>query len=53
LQATWDTAPLIQSTVIANGVINAVALCTNVKPAVKGDAGLPTYAADCKKYKIS
>jgi D-xylose transport system substrate-binding protein len=53
LTATWDTPNLIQSTVIANGVINAVALCTNVKPSVAGDAGLPTYAADCKKYGIS
>jgi D-xylose transport system substrate-binding protein len=53
LKATWDTPALIQSTVIANGVINAVALCTNVRPAVTGDSGLPTYAADCKKYHIS
>ncbi|MCU1362547.1 MAG: solute-binding protein [Acidimicrobiaceae bacterium] len=53
LTATWDTPSLIQSTVIANGVINAVALCTNVKPAVAGVKSLPTYAKDCKKYKIS
>jgi D-xylose transport system substrate-binding protein len=52
LKATWDTPALVQSTVIANGVINAVALCTNAKPAVTGDS-LPTYAADCKKYHIS
>jgi D-xylose transport system substrate-binding protein len=52
LTATWVTAPLIQSTVIANGVINAVALCTNVKPAVTG-ASEPTFKADCAKYKIS
>jgi D-xylose transport system substrate-binding protein len=53
LKATWDTATKIQSTVIANGVINAVALCTNVKPKVAGDSKIPTYKADCKKYKIS
>jgi D-xylose transport system substrate-binding protein len=53
LTASWVTAPKIQSTVIANGVINAVALCTKVKPAVAGDKKLTTYAADCKKYKIS
>ena len=53
LKATWDTAPLIQSTVIANGVINAVALCTSVKPAISGDKNVPTYKADCKKFKIS
>jgi len=53
LTASWVTAPKIQSTVIANGVINAVALCTKVKPAVAGDKKLATYAADCKKYKIS
>jgi D-xylose transport system substrate-binding protein len=53
LTPTWDTPSLIQSTVIANGVINAVALCTNVKPPVSGDSSIPTYAADCKKFKIS
>ncbi len=53
LKATWVTAPKIQSTVIANGVINAVALCTNSRPAVAGDRNIPTFKADCKKYKIS
>jgi D-xylose transport system substrate-binding protein len=53
LKASWVTATKIQSTVIANGVINAVALCTNVKPKVAGDSKLPTYKADCKKDKIS
>jgi D-xylose transport system substrate-binding protein len=53
LKASWVTATKIQSTVIANGVINAVALCTNTKPAVKGDSKIPTYKADCKKLKIS
>jgi D-xylose transport system substrate-binding protein len=53
LTATWDTPKNIQSTVIANGVINAVALCTNVRPSVAGDKKIPTYKADCKKYKIS
>lgn len=53
LKATWDTAKLIQSTVIANGVINAVALCTNARPAVTGDKKIPTYKADCKSLKIS
>jgi D-xylose transport system substrate-binding protein len=53
LTASWVTPTKIQSTVIANGVINAVALCTKAKPAVAGDKKIPTYAADCKKYKIS
>jgi D-xylose transport system substrate-binding protein len=53
LTASWVTAAKIQSTVIANGVISAVALCTKVKPTVKGDTKLATYAADCKKFKIS
>jgi D-xylose transport system substrate-binding protein len=53
LTASWVTATKIQSTVIANGVINAVALCTNVKPSVAGDKKLPTFKADCKKDKIS
>jgi D-xylose transport system substrate-binding protein len=53
LKATWVTPKLIQSTVIANGVINPVALCTNVRPAVAGDKKIPTYKQDCKTYKIS
>jgi D-xylose transport system substrate-binding protein len=53
LTASWVTPTKIQSTVIANGVINAVALCTNVRPAVAGDKKIPTYKADCKKYHIS
>jgi D-xylose transport system substrate-binding protein len=53
LKATWDTATKIQSTVIANGVINAVSLCTNARPKVAGDSKIPTYKADCKKFKIS
>jgi len=53
LKATWVTPKLIQSTVIANGVINPVSLCTNVRPAVAGDKKIPTYKQDCKTYKIS
>jgi len=53
LKATWVTPKLIQSTVIANGVINPVALCTNVRPAVAGDKKIPTFKQDCKTYKIS
>jgi D-xylose transport system substrate-binding protein len=53
LKATWVTPKLIQSTVIANGVINPVALCTNVRPAVAGDSKIPTFKQDCKTYKIS
>ncbi len=53
LKATWVTPKLIQSTVIANGVINPVSLCTNVRPSVAGDPKIPTYAQDCKTYKIS
>lgn len=53
LKATWDTAKNIQSTVIANGVINAVALCSGARPKVSGDSKIPTYKADCKKFKIS
>ena len=53
LKATWVTAPKIQGTVIANGVINAVALCTNSRPAVARDNKIPTYKAECKKFKIS
>jgi D-xylose transport system substrate-binding protein len=53
LKATWVTPQKIQSTVIANGVINAVALCTNTKPKVAGDSKVATFKADCKKYKIS
>ncbi len=49
----WDTPKLIQSTVIANGVINPVSLCTNVRPHVAGDSKIPTYKQDCKTYKIS
>ena len=52
LTATWVTAPKVESTVIANGVIKASALCTGVKPAVAGDKKITSYAADCKKYKI-
>ncbi len=52
LTATWVTPKLIESTVIHDGVINAVALCTKVRPAVAGDKKIPTYAQDCKKYGI-
>jgi D-xylose transport system substrate-binding protein len=52
LKATWVTATKVESTVIANGVISAAALCTKVKPAVRGDKKITSYAADCKKYKI-
>ena len=53
LKASWVTATKVQSTVIANGVINAVALCTKTRPSVKGDSKIPTFKADCAKYKIS
>jgi len=53
LKASWVTAAKIQSTVIANGVINAVALCTNVRPKVAGDSKIPTFKQDCKTFKIS
>jgi D-xylose transport system substrate-binding protein len=52
LKATWVTAKKVESTVIANGVISAAALCTKVKPAVAGDKKIPTFATDCKTYKI-
>ena len=52
LKATWVTAKNIESTVIANGVISAVALCTSVKPKVKGDSSIASFKTDCKKYKI-
>jgi D-xylose transport system substrate-binding protein len=53
LKATWVTPKLIQSTVIANGVINPVSLCTNVRPSVAGDHKIPTFKQDCKTYKSS
>ena len=52
LTATWVTPKLVESTVIHDGVINPVALCTSVRPAVTGDKKIPTYAQDCKKYGI-
>jgi D-xylose transport system substrate-binding protein len=52
LKATWVTAAKVESTVVANGVITAASLCTNVKPAVSGDKKITTFKADCAKYKI-
>ena len=52
LTPSWVTAPKIASTVIKDGVINPVALCTNERPTVHGFRA-PTYAQDCKTYKIA
>ncbi len=52
LTPSWVTAPKIQSTVIKDGVINPVALCTNQRPTVHGFRA-PTYAQDCKTFKIA
>ena len=52
LTPSWVTAPKIASTVIKDGVINPVALCTNQRPTVHGFRA-PTYAQDCKIYKIA
>lgn len=46
LTATWVTKSNIESTVVANGVISTVALCTSQKPTAKGQ-NLPSYNADC------
>ncbi len=51
LTPTWVTATNIEKTVVANGVISPVALCTSFRPAVKGFKA-PTYAQDCKTYGI-
>ena len=51
LKPSWVTAKLIQSTVIKDGVINPVALCTPQKPTVRGFKA-PTYKTLCKKYKV-
>lgn len=51
LSPTWVTAANIEKTVVANGVISPVALCTSFRPAVKGFKA-PTYAQDCKTYGI-
>jgi D-xylose transport system substrate-binding protein len=51
LTPTWVTAANIEKTVVANGVISPVALCTSFRPAVKGFKA-PTYAQDCKTYGI-
>ena len=51
LTPTWVTATNIEKTVVANGVISPVALCTSFHPAVKG-YNAPTYAKDCKTYGI-
>ena len=52
LTPSWVTANLIQSTVIKDNVINAVALCTSQRPTVKGYTA-PTYASLCKTYGVS
>jgi D-xylose transport system substrate-binding protein len=52
LKPSWVTAATIQSTVIKDNVINPVALCTNQKPTIAGYKA-PTYAQDCKTYKVS
>ena len=52
LTPSWVTAPKIASTVIKDGVINPVALCTNQRPTVHGFRA-PTYAQDCKTFKIA
>ncbi len=52
LTPSWVTAPKIQSTVIKDGVINPVALCTSQRPTVHGFRA-PTYAQDCKTFKIA
>jgi D-xylose transport system substrate-binding protein len=52
LKATWVTPKLIESTVVANGVINPVALCTNVRPSVAGDKKIPTFKHDCLTFHI-
>ena len=46
------TPATIQSTVIKDSVINPVALCTNAAADVAGYKA-PTYAQDCKTYKVS
>jgi D-xylose transport system substrate-binding protein len=51
LGPTWVTSANIESTVIKDGVINKFALCTGVRPTVKG-SHLPTYAQDCKTYGV-
>ncbi len=51
LTPTWVTAANVEKTVVANGVISPVALCTSFRPAVKGFKA-PTYAQDCKTYGI-
>ena len=51
LTPTWVTTANIEKTVIKDGVINKFALCTGVRPTVKGHH-LPTYAADCKTYGV-
>ena len=51
LNPTWVTTANVESTVIKDGVINKYALCTGVRPTVKGHH-LPTFAADCKTFGI-
>ncbi len=51
LGPTWVTTANIESTVIKDGVINKYALCTGVRPTVKG-SHLPTYAQDCKTFGV-
>jgi D-xylose transport system substrate-binding protein len=51
LAPTWVTTANIETTVIKDGVINKYALCTSVRPTVKGHH-LPTFASDCKTYGV-
>jgi D-xylose transport system substrate-binding protein len=51
LTPTWVTTANIEKTVIKDTVINKYALCTGIRPTVKGHH-LPTYAADCKTFGI-
>jgi D-xylose transport system substrate-binding protein len=51
LSPTWVTTANIEQTVIQDGVINRYALCTNIRPTVKG-SHLASYAQDCKSYGV-
>ena len=51
LTATWVTAATVEQTVVADHVIKASDLCTNVSPTVAG-SHQPTYARDCRAYGI-
>lgn len=51
LTPTWVTTANIEQTVIQDGVINKYALCTNIRPTVKG-AHLASYAQDCRSFGV-